>query len=44
MNLGIYDNMVIFRLTYRFGNGRRTKVIDDNTRYDHEETDSRGLL
>lgn len=44
MDLGIYDNMVIFRLTYRFGNGRRTKVIEDNTRYDNEKADSRGLL
>lgn len=44
MDLGIYDNMVIFRLTYRFGNGRRTNVIEDNTRYDNEKADSRGLL
>lgn len=44
LDLGIYDNMVIFKLSYRFGNGRRTRVIDDSTRYDTEAGDSRGLL
>lgn len=44
LDLGIYDNMVIFKLSYRFGNGRRTKAIEDNTRYDTEAGDSRGLL
>lgn len=44
LDLGIYDNMVIFKLSYRFGNGRRTRVIEDSTRYDTEAGDSRGLL
>ena len=44
LDLGIYDNMVIFRLSYRFGKGHRTKVIEDNTRYDNEAGDSHGLL
>lgn len=44
LDLGIYDNMIIFRLAYRFGNGHKTKGIEDNTRYDNEAADSRGLL
>ena len=44
LDLGIYDNMLIFRLTFRFGKGRETKEIIDNTRYDDESVDKRGLL
>ena len=44
LDLGIYDNMLIFRLTFRFGKGKETKEIRDNTRYDNEILDKRGLL
>ena len=37
-------NMLIFRLTFRFGKGKETKEIRDNTRYDNEILDKRGLL
>ena len=44
LDLGIYDNMLIFRLTFRFGKGKETREIRDNTRYDNESIDKRGLM
>ena len=44
LDLGIYDNMLIFRLTFRFGKGKETREIRDNTRYDDESIDKRGLM
>lgn len=42
-NLGVYDNMVRVRLVWRLSNGRRTRNIQDNTRYDNESAKGRGL-
>lgn len=44
LDLGIYDNMVIFRVSYSFGKGKKTKALKDNTLYDEESANLRGLL
>lgn len=43
LDLNIYDNMVVFRLIFRFDKGKPTRSIQDVTNYDNENPIGRNL-